>query len=70
MTFTVGKVYKHLKNTDVAIRVNKVSKKSYGYILNVTWFNIVNPARWTMIDSDEILINAADVSKWLPLDTR
>lgn len=63
----VGKMYKHLRNTDVALKVLNSIKRDDGYSLIVDWFNIVNPKNVFLIDrfSTEFVTNA-QVENWKP----
>lgn len=57
-------LYKHVRNTDVAFRLEARIRTPEGHKLKVTWWNVTNPKAPFPIISDKIFIKNADLKDW------
>lgn len=63
----VGKVYKHTKNTDVAIRVRNIIELEDCIEVFGDWYNVVFSPKY--IGKDLIYISNDDIHNWIEYDT-
>jgi hypothetical protein len=64
-----GKVYKHKRNTDVAILVLYVRERESCVEVDIAWINVVNPKRHLSMGMGEtILIKKEDLNNWKLLE--
>lgn len=65
-------VYKHVRCTDVALEVNKVTRRSDGYSVVCRWLNVVNPNNVFRMDPDLHVefITDTELPNWRPYDAK
>lgn len=52
-TFDHNYLYKHTNNSDIAFQVITLGFTEYSQVISVRWFNIVNPDKIELIDSQD-----------------
>lgn len=57
-------LYKHNKNTDVAMHIISRRRHRNGIKMRIYWFNIANPKKIYPICSDDIVIKQKDLTNW------
>lgn len=63
-------LFKHISNTDIAFRVDTISKQTDAWRFGVTWFNVVNSNNVFPLDYDVVQIKNSDLHKWESIDVQ
>lgn len=65
-------MFKHKRNTDVAMRVLRSTRRDGGFSVVVLWYNIVNPKNVFLLDTKAHVEFVTDVElpNWRPYDVR
>lgn len=68
---TIGKLYKHNNNTDVAFKplVIFVNHRLQVYKAQGYWINIVNPDKFYIINNEKIEIKISDLPNWVEYES-
>jgi hypothetical protein len=66
----INRLYKHQRNTDVALLPKRIKPYEEGYTVTCYWFNIVNRKNIFLCTDrlDTVFIKREDLSKWELLD--